>query len=122
MEAVPKGKRFVMTGSMDSIRELFTPLFDLAIFLTAPTGIRLKRLQARKLRKFGMRILPGGDMYEQNQQFLSQAASYDTGEPPQMCLKIHEQWITEFNCPVLRLGGTKSMAKNAAMIESQYLL
>ena len=121
MEAVSKGERFVMTGSMDSIREFFTPLFDLAVFLTVPTDIRLQRLGARKSEQFGERILPGGDMYEQNQKFFNEAAAYDTGEPPQVCLKIHEQWATEFECPVLRLDGTKPIAENAAWIESQYL-
>lgn len=32
METVPKGRRFVMTGSMDSIRKLSPPLFELATF------------------------------------------------------------------------------------------
>ena len=122
IEAVSKDEHFVMTGSMDSIRGFFTSLFELAVFLTVPTDIRLQRLGARKSEQFGERILPGGDMYEQNEKFLREAAAYDTGEPPQVCLKTHKQWAAELKCPILYLNGMKAIAENAAWVEAQYLL
>ena len=91
MKDISKYPDFVMSGSMGSIRGLFNPLFQLAAFVTVPAAIRMERLRAREFAMFGERILAGGDMYEQNIKFLCEAAAYDTGEPPQVCLKQHEQ-------------------------------
>ncbi|MDD4796397.1 MAG: AAA family ATPase [Eubacteriales bacterium] len=121
-KAISTARPFVMTGSMWSIRASFNARFDLAVFLTVPTAIRMERLRAREAAMFGARILPGGDMYEQNRAFLDDAAAYDTGEPPQVCQKQHEQWTAELSCPVLRVDGTKDIAENAAWIAEQFLL
>lgn len=121
MNAVSKCRHFVMTGSMWSIREFFNPLFELAVFLTVPVEIRINRLHARELAMFGERILEGGDMYEQHIKFLSDSAQYDTGEPPLLCLKQHEQWTAELPCPVLRADGAKAIPENAAWIAEQFL-
>lgn len=108
MSAISKHSHFVMSGSMWSIRKAFEPLIDLAVFMTAPTAIKMERLHAREFAAFGERILAGGDMYEQNIKFLGEAERYDTGESPQVCLKQHEQWAAELPCPVLRVGGTNN--------------
>ncbi len=121
MNAISKCRHFVMTGSMGSIRESFNSLFDLAVFITVPTEIRIERLRARESAMFGERILVGGDMYEQNLMFFEDALQYETGEPPQICLKHHEQWSGELSCPVLRVDGTKSISENAAWIADQFL-
>jgi hypothetical protein len=55
------------------------PLFELVVFLWVPQDVRMERLRRRELARFGVRILPGGDMYEQSQAFLAWAASYDDG-------------------------------------------
>jgi hypothetical protein len=122
MRDISKYPYFVMSGSMGSIRGLFNPLFDLAAFVTVPTEIRMERLRAREFAMFGERILPGGDMYEQNIKFLDEAVRYDTGEPPQVCLKQHEQWSAELPCPVLNVDGTKDISGNVAWIAKQFLL
>ncbi len=58
---------------------------------------------------------------EQNLKFFEDAVQYDTGEPPQICLKHHEQWSGELSCPVLRVDGTKAISENAAWIADQFL-
>lgn len=121
MNAISKCQYFVMTGSMGSIREAFNSLFDLAVFITVPTEIRIERLRTREFTMFGERILAGGDMYEQNIKFFKDAIQYDTGEPPQVCLKHHEQWTAELSCPVLRVDGTKTISENASWIAEQFL-
>lgn len=121
MNAISKYPYFVMSGSMYSIRESFASLFDLAVFITAPTTVRMERIQVRELSRFGGRILTGGDMYEGHLKFLEQAEQYDTGESPQCCLKQHEQWISQLNCPVLRVDGTKQISKNVTYVAETFL-
>lgn len=113
---------FVMSGTMGSIRGLFNPLFKLAVFVTVPTTIRMERLHRREFSMFGERILAGGDMYGQNIKFLDEAEQYDTGEPPQVCLKQHKQWAAELACPVLNVDGTKDIAENVEWIAQQLLV
>ena len=108
-------------GLRGSIRSLFNSLFALAAFVMVPTTIRMERLHVREATMFGDRILADGDMYEQNIKFLDDAARYDTGEPPQVCLKQHEQWATELLCPVLLVDGTKDVSENAAWIAECFI-
>ena len=59
MRDISKYPYFVMSGSMGSIHGLFNPLFDLAVFVTVPTAIRMERLCTREFDMFGDRILCG---------------------------------------------------------------
>lgn len=118
MDDISKYPHFVMSGSMDSYNAPFVPLFDLAVLNYAPAEIRLERLRAREFARFGERILPGGDMYENHRNFLDIASRYDTDGSP--CLKVHEQWAATLPCPVLHIDGTEPIEKNAARIVEQY--
>ena len=116
---IAKYPHFVMSGQMWSIRKSFEPLFDLGVFITAPTEIRMERVCSRETSRWGNRILPDGDMYKIHQESLFITKQYDTGEPPEPCLKRDEQWTTELPCPVLRIDGTKSIAENALWLAEQ---
>lgn len=96
---------WIISGSMDSWCEPFLPLFQLAVFLYAPTEIRISRLKDRELKKYGNRILAGGDMELHHKDFLNWALQYDDGQMAGRSLKRHEEWITTLPCPVLRIEG-----------------
>jgi len=113
---------FVMSGSIGSILwDVVSPLFDLAVLLSVPVDIRLKRVQARAFSRFGERTLPGGDLYKQHKELYRQIEAYDTGENPSYSLERHEKWAAELQCPVLRADGTKPIYENVAWIAEQYL-
>lgn len=99
----------------------FNPLFDFAVFITVPTEICVERYRLRALKRWGNRVLLGGDMYEFNLNSLILAEQYDTGEPPSVCLKRDEQWMMELHCPVLHIDGTKAVTENAIWLSKQYL-
>jgi len=111
---------FVMSGQMWSIRKTFESLFDLGVFIIAPTEVRLERVRSRETFRWGDRINFGGDMHGIHQESLFLTEQYDTGEPPEVCLKRDEQWVTEPPCPVLRVDGTKSIAENAVWLVDKY--
>ncbi|MCL1952955.1 MAG: AAA family ATPase [Oscillospiraceae bacterium] len=116
---IARHPNFVMSGMMGSFRGPFLPLFDLAVLLTVPYEIRMERLRAREVARFGDRVLAGGDMYESSKQFLALVRG-DTDNPPGDSVKRAEQRAAELACPVLRVDGTKDIAENAAWIAEQF--
>jgi len=114
---IAKSQHFVLSGSLgESDRKMYEPLFDLAVFITVPSEIRVDRLRSRTFSKFGNRVLPGGDMYEKNNNFIESSANYETNGR----LKQHEQWIEELPCHILCVDGMKGISENAEWIAEQY--
>jgi hypothetical protein len=77
--------------------------FTLAIFLRLDPELRMARLRAREEARYGRRIEVGGDMCQAHVEFMNWAASYDTARAPVRSLHMHEAWIEDLPCPVLRL-------------------
>lgn len=121
--AISPHPHFVMSGSMWSFRKSFEPFFDLAVFLTAPAQIRAERIRDRSLRRWGERVLPGGDMYQSSsvyRDYLECSLRYDRGTADEFSLAQHEKWAQELPCPVLRMDGTKPIEENARYIVTRY--
>ena len=85
--------------------------FRCAVLLTVPREIRMRRVRERSFRKFGARMLPGGDLYEAEKQFLELAASRRED--------LVETWTRNLACPVIRLDGTRPAAENIALITAR---
>ena len=120
---VTKLSRFVMSGSMWSIRKSFEAMFELAVFMTAPAEIRADRIRQRSIDRWGERVLPGGDMYgasEVYRNYFAWASSYDADIRPNACMIQHEEWAAELPCPVLRIDGTKAICENLDFVIEQY--
>lgn len=119
-EAISYHPHFVMSGSMFSFRKEFEACFELAVFLTAPAEIRAERVRKREQKRWGERVLPGGDMYEREgapyRDYMAWARSYDEGSEEVFSLAQHEAWIRELPCPVLRLDGTAPIEENAQRV------
>lgn len=118
MDALWTGDNFVLSGNIDTISEHFEPMFDLAVYLTTNTAIRLERLQQREYAKFGDRILEGGDLYPMHKRFLNTAALYDSNGVPNA--DAQAAWSKTLPCPVLRLSGDIDPQINAGIIVEAY--
>lgn len=98
---------WILSGSLvnwsDGIEHLFTHI----VFVTLAQDIRLQRLAAREIERFGARVQPGGDMYAQNQAFLAYAALYESGRLDVRSRARHEQWLQGLTCPILRLDSVQ---------------
>jgi adenylate kinase family enzyme len=77
MDDVTAHDAWVVSGSLCGWGDVAMPLFELVVFLWVPYAVRMDRLHRREHARFGERILPGGNRYEQSQAFLAWAASYD---------------------------------------------
>jgi hypothetical protein len=92
------------------------PRFELVVSLWVPHDVRIERLHHREHARFGERILPGGDMYEQSQAFLVWAASYDEGGLDMRSRQRHEQWLSTLSCPIIRFAGEYSVEEHLAVL------
>lgn len=119
MDAISQADRFVMAGSMDSFHEFFDPFFALAVYLSAPTEVRVARVRRREWEEFGSRVMDGGDMYASHQRFLRDVASYDSGGGS-TSLDLHTKWADVLQCPVLKLDGCVDLSSNSRTIVEKY--
>lgn len=118
MDALWQEETFVLSGTLDTISEKFEPMFDLAVYLTTNTAIRLERLDRREGEKFGDRIHEGGDLYPMHKRYLDMAARYDSNGVPNA--DAHAAWSKTLPCPVLRLSGDMDALANAQIVAKAY--
>ena len=69
---------------------------------------RVKRVQKREEIRFGSRVLPGGDMYEQQKEFRDIIAD-KSGQSV-------EKSADKIQCKKFRLDGTKSIEENVEIV------
>lgn len=113
-EAIASQARCVISGSLCGWGDMFMPKFGLVILLETPTEIRLERLKQREYSRFGSRILPGGDMYDNHIEFLEWAAKYDAAGEEQRSRALHARWLRRVYCPVVQVDGTRPVQETLA--------
>ena len=107
---------WVVSGCLCGWGVVAIPLFALVVFLAIPPDIRMARLHQREHGRFGERILPGGDMYEQSQQFFAWAASYDEGGLDRRSRRRHEEWLGMLPCPIICFEGEYTIEEHLAVL------
>jgi adenylate kinase family enzyme len=107
---------WVLSGSLCGWGDVAIPLFELVVFLRVPHDVRMARLHRREHARFGTRILPGGDMYEVSQAFLTWAASYDEGGLDMRSRRRHDQWLSTLPCPILCFEGEYTIEEQLAVL------
>ena len=110
MEDIKKHPKFILAGvTMNWCDEILSSI-DIAFWIQTPLEERLKRIQAREEKRFGSRVLEGGDMYEQQREFRKVVANRDR--------KIVEECAKKFKCPVIVLDGSLPINENLEVIVS----
>jgi len=100
----------VVSGSVSGWGKEVEQAFDLVIYLWVPMEIRIERLHAREVRLRGRATA----------EFLNWAAQYDEGDVTMRSRALHEKWLSELTCPVLRLEGDLSVEERLARIEAEF--
>jgi len=108
-----KYRSFVLSACTGDFGEAIARFYALAVYMSAPPALRLERVKRRSYEQHGGRILPGGDMYEQEQGFFAHVATRP--------LSKIDQWAQSLTCPVMRVDGTVDWRANAADIAEHYL-
>ena len=105
MDAHPE---FVIAGVTMNWCDEILGRIDAAFLLSAPAEVRLERIRGREERRFGARVLPGGDMHAQQEQFRRMAR----GRNP----KDAEESAARLGCPVIALDAQLPTEENLRTI------
>lgn len=95
---IEKHKKFVLATVNCNWGEKINSAFKLAVVLKAPLEIRMERINRREYKKFGNRVLEGGDLYGSQQKFHSKVLARTD--------KHTERQMQYIFCPVLELDAT----------------
>lgn len=99
---------FILSGvTMNWCDEILSQI-DIAFLVQTPVEERLRRIQSREEKRFGARVLKGGDMFAQQSEFRQMVESRN----PQ----IVEESAEKIGCPIVVLDGTVPVAENLRKI------
>ena len=101
-------ENFVFAAVKGDYGEAIAPFFQYAVLMDAPKDIRIRRVRDRSFMKFGDRMLPGGDLYEQEEKFFEMVRSREEDTV--------EAWAKSLSCPLIRVDGTKAVEENVQFI------
>ncbi len=93
------GSDFVLTSVRGNFKSEITSLISVIIVLEVPKGIRLQRVYDRSFSRFGNRILPCGDLHEQESRFFKAVELKNES--------IVSDWVESMNLPVTYVDGSK---------------
>ena len=82
--------------------------YNYIVMIEVPRDVRLQRVRNRSFQKFGNRMLSGGDLYEQEEQFFRTVEARRDS--------FTEDWLKSVECPVIRVDGTKTIEENVEYI------
>lgn len=106
--AMEEADKWVLSGSVCRWGDPLIPLFDLAVFMHVDPEVRMARLRARERKRYGdAAIAEEGPMYEQHRAFMEWAAAYDSGGMEVRSRTLHENWIRQIGCPLIRLEANR---------------
>lgn len=110
MEDINTHPQFILSGVTMNWSEEILSRIDIAFWIQTPLEERLKRIQSREEKRFGARVLAGGDMYDQQMEFRKVVENRDS--------KAVEECAMRFKCPVIVLDGTLPVEENLEKIKS----
>ena len=99
---------FVLSSVKGDYGDTIHSFFQYAILITAPANSRIQRVKNRSFQTFGSRMLPGGDLYEQEATFFDFVKSRTENTV--------EDWVNSLSCPIVRIDGTKPVEENIEYI------
>ncbi len=95
----------IVGGSLVSWGDDWYTKFDLVVFLYIPHDVRMARLHAREVERYGDKIFNDPYRTEQYQQFTAWAKGYDDNSTNGRNLSVHLNWLSKVNCPILKIEG-----------------
>ena len=98
--AIKVHENFVFAAVKGDYGEAIYPFFQYAVLIDTPKDIRVQRVKKRSFQKFGNRMLPGGDLHEQEEKFFE----FVTSRPESTV----EEWIQLLSCSILNSVYTRS--------------
>ncbi|MCH4888035.1 AAA family ATPase [Acidaminobacter sp. JC074] len=104
LEDMVKHEKFVLSALTGDFTDQIMSFYDLAVYISAPLEVRLKRIKNRAYLQHGERILKGGDMHDQENEFFSHVKNKS--------LVSIEAFKDQLKCPIIYLDGENSLEDN----------
>ncbi len=108
IENIKTHPRFIISGVTMNWSDEILSRIDIAFWVQTPLEERLKRIQEREEKRFGARVLDGGDMFAQQMEFRNIVEHRDS--------KVVEDCAMKLGCPVIVIDGTLSVIHNLEKI------
>jgi adenylate kinase family enzyme len=103
---------WILSGSLVGWAQELETIFDLVVFVSTPTPIRLERLRRREELRYGAGATAlGGRKYEDTRAFFEWAANYDDPSFNGRSRVQHEAWLQTLKCKTIRIDGTRGIGE-----------
>ena len=106
----------IVSGSVISWGDEWKTMFDLVIFLYIPHEIRMQRLHAREVERYGEAIFTDPVRIDLYQRFMDWAKGYDDNSTNGRNLQVHQNWLSQLRCKVLDIKGDTTIAERINLI------
>lgn len=102
-ERIGQSDHFVLTAVKGDFADDIIAALEKVLWIRVPQEIRMQRVRKRSYEKFGPRMLPGGDLYEQEERFLLHAETRKEADV--------SAWVATVSCPLQIVDGTQPIAE-----------
>ena len=106
-----KHENFILASVKGEFGSEVSKLFTCAILIDVPKELRMERIRKRSNQKFGNRMLPGGDLYEKEEQFFDMVEN----RPEDYTTR----WLETVDLPIIRVDGTHAIEDNVVKIKEE---
>lgn len=108
-KTIDSHEKYVLSGvTLDWSDEILSTI-QKVFWLKVNSEERVKRVQSREEKRWGARVLAGGDMYEQQDSFRNLIGGFSEQ-------KVLDS-ISSLNCEVIELDGTLPIAANVQVVK-----
>ena len=103
-EKIQRNRHFVFAAVRGDYGSILLSALDYTVAIDVPKEVRLQRVYERSLRKFGTRVLEGGDLYDRETDFFDIVKA----RPDDYV----NAWLSQLSCPVIHVDGTRPLEEN----------
>lgn len=107
-EDLKKYDNLILASVRGNYSKEIEAMFTCAVYVSVPKEIRMKRVWERSYKKFGDRMLEGGDLYEKEKSFLDMVKKRsDT---------TVTEWLDTMDIPIITVDGTQATEDSVSEI------
>lgn len=106
MNAIATAPIAIVSGCVRGWGHEVENAFDLVVFLSVDTSVRVARLRARERRNLGY----------VDEEFIAWAAQYEEGRLEGRSRARQEAWLSTTSCPILRLDGEQAIDRQVTLV------
>ncbi|MFA6083021.1 adenylate kinase [Mucilaginibacter sp.] len=114
-----KNKDYILGGSLISWGNEWKEMFDLVVFLYVPQEIRIKRLMAREVQRYGDTIHTDPERALLYKDFIAWATKYDDRTFSGRNIQVHEDWLHDLQCKALEIREDTTVKERIALVKDQ---